>query len=267
MIAHNIFDVNTQAGVELDARSDVRIFNNTFYSATGDNIRIEGNSSDVEIQNNILWADGGYDIYVDNNSQSGFYSDYNDLNAGPGGTLVYWTKDFTDVLDWQDDVAEFDLHSIGTTVINPQGAQPQFLNRGQGDFQVFPVADAQRGSSPTIGLGNPISRPGTARRLAQFAHKRQFRVGSFGLDNQPGLVGDDLVGRQPIRRVVLFRRRRSRRRVGVADDQSEGRRHNPRRGRQWRALRRIQRAGANGARSRRRTSARSRSSSWMHRAT
>ena len=87
MIAHNEFNLNTETGVELSGRSDVRIWNNTFYSATGDNIRIEGNSSNVEVQNNILWADGGYDIYVANDSEPGFYSDYNDLNAGPGGSL------------------------------------------------------------------------------------------------------------------------------------------------------------------------------------
>ena len=186
LIAHNIFDVNTQVGVELDARSDVRIFNNTFYSATGDNIRVEGNSSDVEIQNNILWADGGFDIFVDNNSQSGFYSDYNDLNAGPGGKLVYWTQDFTDLLDWQDDVAEFDLHSIGATVINPQGAQPQFLNRGQGDFQVFPVVDAQRGSSPTIGLGNPITDQGLPAGSPNLLTNGSFESGLSGWTTNPG---------------------------------------------------------------------------------
>ena len=128
----------------LDGNSDIRVFNNTFFSATGDNIDIEGGSSEVEIENNILWADGGYDIYVANDSQSGFFSDYNDLYAGPGGTLVYWTMNFTDILDWQDDVDEFDLHSIGTTVINPTGAQPQFLNVGAGDLAVFPVVDGAR---------------------------------------------------------------------------------------------------------------------------
>ncbi|MGO9467264.1 MAG: beta strand repeat-containing protein, partial [Isosphaeraceae bacterium] len=55
LIAHNVFDVNSQVGVELSGETDVRIFSNTFYSKTGDNVRIEANSSDVEIQNNILW--------------------------------------------------------------------------------------------------------------------------------------------------------------------------------------------------------------------
>ncbi len=160
LIAHNEFDLNTQSGVDLAGNTDVRIFNNTFYSATGDNIDVEGSSSNVDIENNILWADGGYDIYVANDSQSGFWSDFNDLNAGPGGTLVYWTRPFTDLLDWQDDVAKYDLQSIGTTVINPTGAQPQFLNRGAGDLQVFPIVDSQRGSSPTVGLGDPITDQG-----------------------------------------------------------------------------------------------------------
>ena len=57
--------------------------NNTFYTATGDNIRIQNASTNVELRNNVLWDESGYDVYVANDSQAGFSSDYNDLHARP----------------------------------------------------------------------------------------------------------------------------------------------------------------------------------------
>ncbi len=186
LIAHNIFDLNTQTGLNLSGVSDIRLFSNTFYSKTGDNIDITGKTSEVDIENNTLWANGGYDIEVDNDSQSGFYSDYNDLIAGPDGKLVYWTMDFTDLLDWQDDVAEFDLHSIGTTVINPTGEQPQFVNFGAGDLSVFPVVDGQRASSPTVGLGDPIADQGLPAGSPNLLTNPSFESGLTGWTTNPG---------------------------------------------------------------------------------
>jgi len=67
---------STQTALEIQGQTDVRVFNNTFYSRTGDLIRIEGGSNEVEVQNNILWSGAGFDLYIANNSQSGFFSDY-----------------------------------------------------------------------------------------------------------------------------------------------------------------------------------------------
>ena len=93
LIAHNDFYETSQTALEIQGQTDVRVFNNTFDSLTGDLIRIEGSSSEVEVQNNILWSGAGYDLFVADDSQSGFYSDYNDLystaqaNSSPGTVM------------------------------------------------------------------------------------------------------------------------------------------------------------------------------------
>ena len=152
---HNLIYRNTQTALLVGDVSDVRIVNNTFYAETGDLVRVQGGASNVEVRNNILWAEAGYDIYVANDSQSGFFSDYNDLYAGPNGTLVYWTKDFFDILDWQADVARFDLHSIGRTVVDPLWARPAFHNLARDDYRVFGLSASQRFASPTIDQADP----------------------------------------------------------------------------------------------------------------
>ncbi len=118
--------------LQISGVNDVRVVNNTFYAPAGDNIRIEFGASEVEILNNILWAEAGYDIYVANDSWDGFYSDYNNLYATGTGKLVHYAVDFTDIIDWQADVARFDLHSIGRSVIDPEWAKPQFIQPGSG---------------------------------------------------------------------------------------------------------------------------------------
>ena len=68
---HNLIYNNTTVGLQISGVTNVQTSDNTFYAATGDNIRIENSASNVEIQNSILWALNGYDIYVANNSQTG----------------------------------------------------------------------------------------------------------------------------------------------------------------------------------------------------
>ncbi|RLB07355.1 MAG: hypothetical protein DRG59_06530, partial [Deltaproteobacteria bacterium] len=154
-IYHNLIYRNVQMGLAISGVSDVRVINNTFYTATGDNIRLTTGANNVEIRNNILWTEDGYDIYVANDSQTGFYSDYNLLHASGTGKLVFWTKDFADILDWQADVARFDLHSMGTTVINPAWSEPRFVNRVLDDYRIFGLTARQRFSSPSIDSGDP----------------------------------------------------------------------------------------------------------------
>jgi len=109
---------------------------------------------------------------VANNSQTGFYSDYNTLWAEGEGRLVYWTKDFSDVLDWQADVGRFDLHSIGSTAIDPDWAaardaavdpywaQPRFVDATRDDYRVFDLTGGQGFSSPSIAAGDPRTDQG-----------------------------------------------------------------------------------------------------------
>lgn len=180
LITHNLIYRNTQTALLVSGKSDVRIVSNTFYSPQGDNIRIESGASNVEVRSNILWAESGYDIYVANDSQSGFYSDYNDLYAGDNGTLVYWTKDFADVLDWQADVARFDLHSIGHTVVDPLWAEPHFMNRGQDDYRLFGQVAGLRFSSPTVNAADPLTDQGIPALYHNLLVNADFESGITG---------------------------------------------------------------------------------------
>ena len=144
----------------MSGSSDVRVVGNTFYAPAGDNIRIQSASSNVEVRDSILWAETGYDVYVANDSQGGFFSDYNDLHRTGAGRIFYWTKDFTDILDLQADVAAFDLHSVGATVVNPDWSEPQFYSRTLDDYHVFDLIGGRRFSSPTIDGGDPVTDQG-----------------------------------------------------------------------------------------------------------
>lgn len=157
LIAYNVFYDNVQSGVAVTGQTAVSIVNNTFFAPTGDNVDITGGSSQTEILNNIFWAESGYDINVANDSQTGYSSDYNDLYSSGTGKLVHWDIDFTDILDWQDDVDEFDLHSEGTTSLNPTLNQPRFAGLSINDFQVIGLFAALRSSSPTINAADPIT--------------------------------------------------------------------------------------------------------------
>lgn len=155
LIAHNQIFRNTTAAINIVSADDVRVTGNTMYAASGDNVYING-SKRTEIQNNILWTESGYDIYVSNNSREGFYSDFNLLHSSDSGTLIHWIKDFNDILDWQEDVHLYDLHSSGTTVVHPDWSEPQFLNRARDDYRIKDLVGGQRFSSPSIAMGNPL---------------------------------------------------------------------------------------------------------------
>jgi autotransporter-associated beta strand protein/parallel beta-helix repeat protein len=184
-VFHNLFYDNA-IGIEVAHISDVRVFNNTFDTPLGTNIRIENGSSVIEIRNNILWTGNGYDIYVGNDSQSGFFSDYNDLHADGTGKLVYWTKDFSDILDWQEDVHRFDLHSNGHTVVNPAWSTPRFLAPTLGDFRIFDLLAGLRLTSPTIDAGDPLSDQAQPAWYQNLLTNPSFESGITGWNTNPG---------------------------------------------------------------------------------
>ncbi len=155
-IAHNLIYGNA-VGVSVMGTTDTRIINNTFYTMAGDNVRVIGAARQTEVRNNILWTSNGYNLFVANDSTIGFFSDYNVLHTSGAGKIGYWTKDFTDILDWQEDIYQFDLHSIGTTVIDPAGAEPQFFNKSRDDFRIFNQLAGQRSTSPSIDAGDPLT--------------------------------------------------------------------------------------------------------------
>ena len=160
LITHDLIYKNTTTGIAVNGDAGVRIVSNTIYSPLGDSIRIDGSSSNIEVRGNIIWSETGYDLYVANDSQTGFFSDYNDLHATGTGRVAYWTKDFTDILDLQADVAAYDLHSIGRTVVNPLWSEPKFLNRAWDDYRVFDLVAGLRFSSPTVDAGDPLTDQG-----------------------------------------------------------------------------------------------------------
>ncbi|MDB5303583.1 MAG: hypothetical protein JWM97_1132, partial [Phycisphaerales bacterium] len=157
IVVHNLIYRNTGAGVRTNGANDVRIVNNTFYSTAGNNVQVDGGSSRTELLDNIFQADGGYDVFVADNSRTGFFSDYNDLySTGPGKLLHYFT-DFSDIIDIQRDLGLFDLHSIGTSAVNPGYAQPRFANPATNDFHITALAAGSHASSPTIDAADPLT--------------------------------------------------------------------------------------------------------------
>ncbi len=151
LITQNHFSSNTNtAAIVLDKVSRVQIFNNSIYSA-GDSIVIRNGSSETEVRGNIVWSESGYALWLDLASQHGFFSDYNTLYHGPNGKLGrYDERDFLDILDWQVDLNQFDAHSTGWTVIDPQAAKPQLKDKHNGDLLAWSQAAGLQHSSPTI---------------------------------------------------------------------------------------------------------------------
>jgi hypothetical protein len=156
-IVHNVIYRNTQQGVLVDNVERVQIVGNTFYALGGDNVRVVGGARETEVRNNVLWIEHGYNLYVANDSRTGFFSDYNLLHATAGGKLVFWGEDFTDLLDWQEDVYRFDLHSLGTTVVHPDWSNPRFLDRGSDDYRLREIVAGQRFSSPARGAADRLA--------------------------------------------------------------------------------------------------------------
>ena len=153
IIAHNLIYRGTVAGIRTRGADDVRIVHNTFYNTAGSGVMVDGGSIRTELFNNVFRADGGYDLNVADGSQSGFFSDYNILYSTGAGRVVQWLgRDFADILDFQRDLNQFDLHSIGTS---PTGswAAPQFLNLATDDYRIAALVNGQRGSSPGIDAG------------------------------------------------------------------------------------------------------------------
>ncbi|MFM8802915.1 MAG: beta strand repeat-containing protein, partial [Planctomycetia bacterium] len=147
VVRHNAFNGNP-FGVRVQGASGVEITQNTFFT-TGDNVRVQGASANVSVVANVMWTKGGYDIFVANDSQAGFWSDFNTLYATGNGKIGYWTKDFTDILDWQADIARFDLHSVGATKVNPAWAKPRFFDAVGDDLRIFEAAAGLRFTSPS----------------------------------------------------------------------------------------------------------------------
>ncbi|MFI5378942.1 MAG: right-handed parallel beta-helix repeat-containing protein, partial [Tepidisphaerales bacterium] len=157
VVVHNVIYRNMGAGVRTSGATDLRIDDNTFYQTAGNGVQVDGGSSRVELLNNVFQADGGTDVYVADDSRSGFFSDYNDLYSTGTGKIFHYISDFTDILDLQRDINLFDLHSIGTSAVNPTYAQPRFANLAADDYHIAPPSAGQHASSPTVDAADPLT--------------------------------------------------------------------------------------------------------------
>ncbi len=187
---HNVIAGNGTAGILVSGVTDVQIANNTLYATTGDNVRLENQAKEVEVRGNILWAEAGTDIFVSDNSRGGFFSDYNQLHATGSGTLVHWIHDFADILDWQVDVNVFDLHSIGTTVVNPLGAEPAFVSVARDDFQLWNLTAGLRRTNPSVDGADPRMDVGVPLSFDNLLTNPSFEAGVSGwTTNVQGTAG------------------------------------------------------------------------------
>ncbi len=158
LISHNtvssLRENDSSIGIRVSEAIDSRIVHNTIVMDSGIAVKIEDASSEIELRSNVLWSESSTVIHVDDDSQSGFASDYNVLHSGPDGTLVHYSLDFHDILDWQEDVARFDLHSRGTTRLAADGARPRFTSIAQGNFTLAPLLARLSKSSPAVDAGD-----------------------------------------------------------------------------------------------------------------
>ena len=179
-IDHNLIYRNTVYGLLVQGASNLEVVSDTFYAPQGDNIHIQSASQDVDLLSNIFSAAAGYDIYVADDSHTGFFSDYNDLYSTGTGILVHYYQDFRDILDWQVDVNKFDLHSIGTTVVNPTWAAPQFADIAEDNYQINSLNAGIRATSPTLDAGDPIADTGVPSDRTNLLANPGFESGTVG---------------------------------------------------------------------------------------
>ena len=190
LIAHNMF-YNNATGISIAGVDSVRVFNNSLYTSDGINAHLSNGATTAEIRNNILWSETGTNLLVENDSQQGFFSDYNDYHTGVGGTLVDWSLEFDDVLDWQSGLATHDLNSIGTTVVNPLTAEPRFVDRGRGDLSTLGEAVNLRKFDITRDSGDPIIDLALPDFYVNLISNPSFENGTFRMECEPDRHGDD----------------------------------------------------------------------------
>ncbi len=193
LLHHNLIYRNNQTGIEINGQTRVQVVGNTLYSPVGDLLTVIGGSSEVEVRNNLFWAESGYDLYVGNDSQLGFFSDFNTLHSTHQGKLVFWSKQFNDIVDWQADVAQFDLHSSGRTVVNPTWSQPRFAHKAFDDYNVLDTAAGLRFTSPSIDAGDATVDLAVPNSLTNLLVNPSFESGATGWSlNDGGLLKGSL---------------------------------------------------------------------------
>ena len=106
----------------------------------------------------------------------------------PAATASWFTgrKNFTDILDWQDDVALYDLHSVGSTVVHPQDGKPHFVDATNNNFQLLPLVGGQTAANAALQQGNPLIAFTTAPSSANLLTNPGFENGLTGWTSSTG---------------------------------------------------------------------------------
>ncbi len=179
-ILRSVFWRTGEAAIRTAGADRVQIEGVTILALTGDGVHVSGASTEVEILSSVIEVHGGAAIRVENNSQTGFFSDYNLLHAEGTGLLVFWTRAFDDILDWQMDLARFDLHSQGTTRINPALSRPVFADRSLGDLTILPTLAGLTQTSLAAETGDPATLADRAGFTANLLANAGFDAGLTG---------------------------------------------------------------------------------------
>ncbi|MCB1092234.1 MAG: right-handed parallel beta-helix repeat-containing protein, partial [Verrucomicrobiae bacterium] len=177
LISHNVFDRNGDALVISGGKAN-RFVHNTIYAEGGDGVRVEGGSETTLSDNIFFVRDGGTAIHV--TAFTGFHSDFNLLHSENGAVLYHWVKPFHDLLDIQADLARFELHSLGSTVVNPFWGAPHFASIGGLDFRPVAIIDGLRASSPAIDNGNSWGDLGLPTTTVNLLSNSSFESGITG---------------------------------------------------------------------------------------
>lgn len=154
-VVQNIFLNHASVAINVQQVDGVHIVGNTMYEPNADGIRVISTSNGTRIFNNIVWVESGYALYVASDSVNEFASDYNTLHASGTGTVLFWSREYTDLLEFQAEVAGDEMHSIGLSEIDEAWSQPQFANRGSGDLRLLGAAAGVRFTSPAVDSADP----------------------------------------------------------------------------------------------------------------
>ncbi len=167
-VHHNLIYRNSGDGVLVSGARGVALRNNTIFSPGQAGVHLAGFLSEVDVRNNIVMTTAGFGLVVEAASQFGYVSDYNDYYSTGGGGVAFQGKGFFDLYDWQVE-AESDLHSLGTTVLDPTLDDPLFVNLAGDDYHVL-------SDSASIDAGDPLSD----YSLEPLANGNRINLGAYG---------------------------------------------------------------------------------------
>jgi hypothetical protein len=143
MLAYNLIENTAQGGIDIEALSNIKIYNNTIYEAGGISpysaIWYNGDAAQtgIDVRNNLIYYSRGvYSVgLITESGAAGWKSDYNDIFVSYFGVWHGGTE--LNLTEWRS-ASGLDSHSINS--------DPLLTNPGAGDFTL-------KVGSPVIGAG------------------------------------------------------------------------------------------------------------------